>query len=269
MSFSRTELAELADVAAAVADEAGSMLLDGLDRPKSVELKGEVDLVTEYDRRAEELIARRLAERTPGFGLIGEEGVAAPTPADVPAWIVDPLDGTTNYSHGHPCFAVSIGLEHDGELLAGAIAIPALGALYRAHAGGGAACNGQPLRVSRTTELDRALVATGFPYDRRRVADDNSRELVAFMKRTQGVRRCGAAAVDLALVARGVYDGFWEPRLHAWDLAAGVVIVREAGGRATDYEGRPPDIRDGWIVASNGTLHRQMLDLLAATRAAL
>jgi myo-inositol-1(or 4)-monophosphatase len=269
MSFDPGELRELSAIASAIADEAGAMLLAGLDRPKSVSLKGEVDLVTEYDRRAEELITERLGERTPGFAVIGEEGAPDPEDPGETAWIVDPLDGTTNYSHGHPCFAVSIGFEHRGDLLAGAIAVPAVGDLLAAHAGGGATCNGRPIRVSSTAELDRALVATGFPYDRRQVDDDNSRELVAFMKRTQGVRRCGAAAVDLALVARGVYDGFWEPRLHAWDLAAGVVIVREAGGRATDYAGQAPDIRSGWIVSSNGLVHQAMLEVIASARAGL
>jgi myo-inositol-1(or 4)-monophosphatase len=269
MTLAPRELAELAAAAGAIAAEAGAMLLAGLDRPKEISLKGEVDLVTDYDRRAEELITRRLTARFPSFPVIGEEGAPAATATDAPAWIVDPLDGTTNYSHGHPCFAVSIGLEHRGELLVGAISIPALGDLYAAHAGGGASCNGDPIRVSTTALLDRALVATGFPYDRRRVDDDNSRELVAFMKRSQGVRRCGAAAVDLALVARGIYDGFWEPRLHAWDLAAGVVLVREAGGTATDYEGGDPDIRSGWIVASNGALHQRLLEVIAAARAEL
>jgi len=269
MSLARTELAELAALAGETAAEAGAMLLEGLHRPKSVELKGEVDLVTEYDRRAEDLIGARLAARTPGFTLIGEEGAPDVAAADAPAWIVDPLDGTTNYSHGHPCFAVSIGLEHRGVLLVGAIAIPALDELLTAHAGGGATCNGQPIRVSATAELDRSLVATGFPYDRRRVDDDNSRELVAFMKRSQGVRRCGAAAVDLALVARGVYDGFWEPRLHPWDLAAGAVLVREAGGRVTDYGGAELDIRAGWVVASNGSIHSRMLEVIEGVRTAL
>lgn len=247
-----------------VAAEAGALLLDGLDRPKNVVHKGEVDLVTEYDRRSEELIADRLSRRYPGFAFLGEEG--GPRGEATSMWIVDPLDGTTNYSHRHPVFAVSIGLRRGDAMVAGVIAMPALETTVWARAGGGAYCDGEPISVSKTAQLDKALLATGFPYDRRTASDDNTRELVAFMKRSQGVRRCGAAAADMAMVARGISDGFWEPRLHPWDLAAGQVIVEEAGGVVTDYEGGPLDLERGWVVAANPSLHPAMLEVISTTR---
>lgn len=247
------------------ASEAGAMLLEGLMGPKRIEHKGEVDLVTEHDRRAEELILSRLTQRFPGFGVLAEEGGGRGSSSNT-RWIVDPLDGTTNFAHGHPVFAISIGLEHEGALVAGAIAVPALGLVLWAREGGGAFANGMPTRVSERTDLGTALVATGFPYDRRTAKDDNLSEHRAFVKRAQGVRRMGAAAADLALVARGVYDGFWEPRLHPWDIAAGIVIVREAGGRVTDYEGGPPDLTECSIVATNGRVHDEMLAVIRSAR---
>ncbi len=266
MSFSEQELDELLAGAVGVAEEAGTMLLAGLSRPKQVAYKGEVDLVTEYDTRSEELIRKRLEGRFPGIGMLAEESPDETSQNEDTRWIVDPLDGTTNFSHGQPIFAVSIGLEDGEGLAAGVVDMPALGLTAWARRGGGAFCNGESIRVTERTRLDRSLLATGFPYDRRTARDDNTRELIAFMKSCQGVRRCGAAAVDLAFVARGVYDGFWEPRLHAWDLAAGVVLVREAGGNATDFSGGPLDIHAGWILASNGAIHQRMIETIGRAR---
>jgi len=267
MTFSPADLDEITEAARAAAEAAGALLLEGLGRSRRVDHKGEVDLVTEHDRRSEELIATRLERLFPEFAFFGEEGGERGRRDAESVWIVDPLDGTTNFAHGHAAFAVSIGLEHRGDLVSGVVVSPALGTSCWARSGGGAHCNGDRISVSGTRVLDEALLATGFPYDRRTATDDNSREFIAFMKRCQGNRRCGAAAVDMALVAQGVYDGFWEPRLHAWDLAAGVVLVREAGGRATDYGGDPVDVREGWIVASNGLVHDQMLEVISAARA--
>jgi myo-inositol-1(or 4)-monophosphatase len=261
------ELDEILDAIHPIADEVGALLLRGLDGPKTVDHKGEVDLVTEFDRRAQDLITTRLERRFPAFAVIAEED-EQPTGAVSPTtWIIDPLDGTTNFSHGHPLFAVSIGLEHEGELAAGVIDAPGLGSRFWARAGGGAFRDGRPIQVSATNDLGQALLATGFPYDRRTANDDNTREFVALMKRAQGIRRGGAAAIDLALTACGIYDAFWEPKLHAWDLAAGVVIVREAGGRVTGYEGDPVDIRHGWIAASNGLIHDAVLETIRIARA--
>ncbi|MDD5307208.1 MAG: inositol monophosphatase family protein [Deltaproteobacteria bacterium] len=266
MTLLPTELDEALEAARAVAAEAGALLLEGLLRPKTVTFKGDVNLVTEYDRRAEDLITSRLGRLFPGFGILAEEGGVAGKADAHARWIIDPLDGTTNFSHGHPVFAVSIGLEDGGTPVAGVVAMPGLGVTVWARRGGGAFRNGEPVRVSNAAEIGVALVATGFPYDRRTARDDNTREYAAFVKRAQGVRRCGAAAVDLALTACGVYDGYWEPRLKPWDLAAGVVLVREAGGIATDYEGTEIDIHKGWILAAGPRLHQPMLEILRDAR---
>jgi myo-inositol-1(or 4)-monophosphatase len=269
VTLSPVELDEVVAEARRVADDAAALLLAGLGRVTCVAHKGEVDLVTDYDRRAEELILERLLGRFPGWAVRAEEsGVHGDASAET-IWLVDPLDGTTNFSHGHPVFAVSLGLAHAGELVAGVVTAPALGFSVWARRGGGALSNGAPARVSSTDRLEAALVATGFPYDRRTARDDHTREYVAFVKRTLGLRRCGAAAVDLALVARGVYDGYFEPRLHPWDVAAGAVIVAEAGGRVTDYDGAPMEPARGWIAASNGLIHEEMLSLIREARSTL
>lgn len=269
MTLGARELDELLEAAAGIAGEAAALLASGFGRAHAVEHKGAVDLVTEYDRRAEELIVGRLLAEFPAFAVCAEERGTYGDPKAGTLWFVDPLDGTTNFSHGHPAFAVSIGLEHQGELVLGVVTAPALGFSAGARRGGGAFSDGAPIRVSATALLGDALVATGFPYDRRTATDDNTREYFAFVKRAQGVRRLGAAAVDLALVARGVYDGFFEQRLKPWDLAAGAVLVAEAGGRVTDYAGAPVDPRRGWIAASNGLVHEELLALIREARADL
>ena len=269
MTLGPVELDEVVAEARAVAADAAALLLAGLGKVSCVAHKGEVDLVTEYDHRSEALIVQRLLDRFPGWAVQAEESGAFGDAAAETTWLVDPLDGTTNFSRGHPVFAVSLGLVHGGELVAGVVTAPALGFSVWARRGGGAFSNGAPAHVSSTDRLEAALVATGFPYDRRTAHDDNTREYVAFVKRALGLRRCGAAAVDLALVARGVYDGYFEPRLHPWDVAAGAVIVAEAGGLVTDYDGAPMDPSRGWIAASNGMIHAQMLSLIREARSTL
>ncbi len=269
MSLLDKELDEIVSAARRVAVQAGDLLLLGLNQPKRVEYKGAVDLVTQYDRQAEDFIRQQLKERFYEIDMLAEENQGESRKGVSARWIVDPLDGTTNFSHDHPVFAVSIGLEERGELKAGVVTIPTLGLTMWARQGGGAFCNDERIRVSGQKDLCKSLIATGFPYDRRTVRDDNTREFCAFIKKTQGVRRMGAAAVDLALVARGVFDGFFEPRLHPWDLAAGVVLVREAGGNVTDYNGAPIDIHKGWVVASNNRIHNEMLALIKQARKTL
>ncbi|MBW2275984.1 MAG: inositol monophosphatase, partial [Deltaproteobacteria bacterium] len=191
MTLEPRDLDEIVTGAHAVADQAGALLLEGLHGPKTIDHKGDVDLVTDYDRRAQDLIARGLAERFPGFALLAEEDGAPGDSAATTTWIVDPLDGTTNFSHGHPLFAISIGLEHEGKLVAGVIDLPALGSRFWARTGSGAFQDGKSISVSTNEDLNRALLATGFPYDRRKSTDDNTAELVALMKRAEGVRRGG------------------------------------------------------------------------------
>jgi myo-inositol-1(or 4)-monophosphatase len=265
MSFSKEQLDDILGEMRGAATDAGKILLDGLGKPTQIEYKGAVDLVSQYDRRAEDLIRKRLGRSFPDIGMLAEESVDLCDYKTETKWIVDPLDGTTNYLHGHPFFAVSIGLEDSGSIVAGVIAVPALNLTMWARSGGGTFCNGLKAKVSSNFVLDKSLVATGFPYDRRLSDDDNTRQFVAFMKRSQGVRRCGAAAVDLAFVSKGVYDGFWEPKLHAWDLAAGVLLVNEAGGRVTDYTGGPIDIYKGYVLASNRHIHEEMIEVLLGT----
>lgn len=248
-----------------IAERASEILLSGFRRPDAppAELKGEIDLVTEFDRRSEDLIRTELARSFPGFDVVAEEGGGTPSGTRPVVW-VDPLDGTTNYAHGHPFFSVSIGIADGRDLSAGVVHAPALGWTFTAAAGAGTTKNGAPCRVSRVGDLGRALLATGFPYDRRTSDDANFTEFVALKRRAQGVRRCGCASIDLCLVAEGTYDGYWEKKLQPWDLAAGAICVAEAGGRLSDWDAGPADVRRGALVATNGLVHDALVSALSA-----
>ncbi|HEX2572158.1 MAG TPA: inositol monophosphatase family protein [Polyangia bacterium] len=281
MSSTRDDLkADPLTIALAAATQAGELLLEGLGRHHASSTKeSSIDLVTEYDRRAEEVILRVLLQAFPGDEVLAEEsglvgaGGSSTASAAGPAegavrrrWIVDPLDGTTNFAHGLPFFAVSIACEEARgearELLAGVVHAPALGLCFAARRGGGATCNGQPIHVSEEAELGRSLLATGFPYDRQTSLENNFDQFFAFQRRVQGVRRVGAAALDLALTARGAFDGYWEMKLKPWDLAAGALLVREAGGTVTGWQGEPLVIEKGAAVATNGRIHGAVLEVL-------
>ncbi|HEY3357358.1 MAG TPA: inositol monophosphatase family protein [Polyangia bacterium] len=251
----------------ALAGEAAAILREGHGRAQPIELKGPVDLVTEYDRRVEALIVRRLRAADPQARIVGEEGGAQGSAGAERVWYVDPLDGTTNFAHGLPIFSVSIALYVAGEPRCGLVHAPALGWEFAASRGGGATLNGDAIRVSATATLDGALLVTGFPYDRRTTSELNLDNFGAFVRRTQGVRRLGSAALDLCFVARGWLDGYWERKLHPWDVAAGALIAAEAGARLTDLAGGPPHVEQGEIVASNGRIHDAMLAVLADVRA--
>jgi myo-inositol-1(or 4)-monophosphatase len=253
--------------AEAVAREAGELTRRTYRRRPAVRYKsGTVDLVTQTDVEAEALIQRRLAERFPGHGLLAEEGTGAAGDAEA-VWIVDPIDGTTNFAHGHPCYCVSIALALRGALVVGVVHAPALGVTWAARRGGGATRDGEPVRVSTTPTLGLALCASGFPYDRASAADNNVDEWGAMIRHTQGLRCCGSAAIDLALVADGTYDAYWEKRLKPWDVAAGALIVTEAGGRVTALDGDGPV--PPWpevIVATNGHVHDELRSALRQIR---
>jgi myo-inositol-1(or 4)-monophosphatase len=248
------------NVAIAAAREAGALLRAGYGQTLAVEHKSAIDLVTDYDRRAEALILARLRAAFPDHAVNAEESGRSAGSAH--EWLVDPLDGTTNYAHGFPVFSVSLALTLGGEPAVGVVYDPLRDELFTAQAGQGAALNGSPLRVSAVADLDRALLATGFAYDVRTRAHNNLAEFSRFLLRCQGVRRAGSAALDCAWVAAGRLDGYWELSIQPWDVAAGALLVREAGGLVTTPAGGPDFLAQGAILASNGRLHAEMLAVL-------
>jgi myo-inositol-1(or 4)-monophosphatase len=251
----------VAEVGTAAALAAGKLLMERLKTDFAVSHKGAVNLVTEVDLAAEELIVSSLRGAFPGHTILAEEKHSQSVPGPC-TWIIDPLDGTTNYAHGFPAFAVSIGFEAGGELEWGAVCNPNLGELFTARRGGGAFLNGAPLRVSSTDDLGSSLLATGFPYDIRTSSVTNLEYFAEFAKQSRGVRRAGSAALDFAYVAAGRLDGFWEFKLSPWDCAAGYLLVREAGGLVTNLLGGAGTIYDRQCVVSNGLIHEQMLSTI-------
>ena len=259
---------ECLDVAVEAALRAGDMLQTRFGRKQKVRYKGIVDLVTEMDHRSQNVILRHLKRHFPAHGFLSEEMPAAPVASDC-LWIIDPLDGTTNYAHGFPIYSVSIAFMVQDEIVAGAVYCPTLRELFTAERGQGARLNGKRLRVSTVSRLDRALLATGFPYDIRTTRDNNISYFTRFIRAAQAVRRAGSAALDLCYLAAGRFDGFWEIKLKSWDIAAGMLMVAEAGGVLTDFAGDPLDPhRPTRVVASNGRIHRAMLDILSHRRTA-
>ena len=264
--------AEARDIALEVGALAGRALLAGWGHAGAIRAKDhDTDLVTEWDGRIEALIARELAARAPGVAILGEELGERPSERGDPGeqasrnarWVVDPIDGTVNFAHALPIFAVSIGFERGGEPEAGVVVAPALGWTWAAARGAGATWNGAPISVSTTARIDRALLTTGFPYDRRESPRNNFDAWTHMQLVAGAVRRLGAASLDLCFVAAGWLDGYWEMKLKAWDLSAGAIIVREAGGRVTALDGGPFVSASGEVVASNGAVHDALLAELA------
>ena len=256
---------EKAGTEAAVA--AGALLMKRFRTKLTVTHKGVIDLVTEVDLAAEALIVSALQREFPGCAVLAEEGHTGAARGPV-TWIIDPLDGTTNYAHGLPFFSVSIGLEVDGELEFGVVHIPALEEVFTAHRGLGARLNGVQVRVSCTSSLSASLLTTGFPYDIRTSRETNLEYFAEFSRRSFAVRRAGSAARDFCYVAAGRYDGFWEIKLNPWDCAAGYLMVREAGGRVTNFRGQAGSIYDRECLATNGLIHDAMLNILCQPGAA-
>jgi myo-inositol-1(or 4)-monophosphatase len=256
------------NVAIEAALEAGRFLRYSVGRVKTVETKHgeERNLVSEIDRGSEEKIISIIRRHYPSHGILAEESGASKPDAEY-TWIIDPLDGTTNFLHGLPVFSVTIGIEHRGEIIAGAIYDPNQDVLFTAEKGSGAYANGQRLNVSRTGELINSLLMTGFPYDIAGNPDHAVEHFVNFLMASRGIRRFGSAALDLCYVAAGRLDGFWEVNLHPWDMAAGILLVTEAGGRVSDFEGAPLSIYGKKVVASNGVIHDAMVAVLAQARA--
>ncbi len=259
------EPSTLGEVARAAAKRAGQLLGEGFGEAHQFRYKSSrVDLVTEFDRRSEEEIIGVIREHFPDHGILAEESKSFETAAEY-RWIIDPLDGTTNYAHGFPLFAVSIAVERRGELLLGIVYSPVLDELFFAQAGKGASLNGEPIKVSRTDHLHGSMLATGFPYNLDRI-EANLIHFGNFAHRAQAVRRTGSAALDLCYVACGRFDGFWELDLKPWDVAAGALIIGEAGGEVSDFSGGELDIYGDEALASNGRIHQEMIQVLGEQR---
>jgi myo-inositol-1(or 4)-monophosphatase len=259
------DINDFARIGMEVTAEAGRLLLERFHTEFTISHKGTVNLVTDVDLAAEELIVSTIRKAFPDHCILAEERHSQNRGQGI-VWVIDPLDGTTNYAHGYPVFSVSIGLEIGGEVEWGAVFDPTRNELFSARRGFGATCNGIPLGVSQTPSLGASLLATGFPYDIQTDSRNNLDNFCAFAVRTQGIRRAGSAAIDLCYVAAGRFDGFWELKLNPWDCAAGSLIVKEAGGTVTNFSGRPASIYEREIVASNGLIHAEMLDVLTKIR---
>jgi myo-inositol-1(or 4)-monophosphatase len=253
---------EHCEAARVAAKEAGRILMEGFGRRPQVYYKGRINLVTDMDRRSEAAIVDFLHRRFPDYTILSEEGQGHAGKSEA-RWIVDPLDGTTNYAHGFPIFSVSIALEQRGEIRCGVVYDPSREEWFTALRGGGARLNEELIHVSDTDRITEALLATGFPYDVKESPENNLNHFRNFMMQAQAVRRPGVASIDLAYVAAGRVDGFWEYKLKPWDIAAGALLVSEAGGTVTDFKGGPLDLFRAEIVASNGLIHHAMLQVLA------
>ena len=242
-----------------IAREAGALLSKYFERRVAFELKGEHDLVTEADRASEQLVIERLSAHFPSHSIVAEEG-GGHTGSSEYCWYVDPLDGTTNFAHGFPMYNITMALEQSGELIAGVIFDPEHNEMFTAERGSGAYLNNRRIRVSKVNRLENTLVATGFP-SKKRHENVNIHFYYQLAMVTHGVRRAGSAALDLAYVASGRLDGFWEFGLNPWDMAAGILLIREAGGKCSDMKDGPVNLRGPHLLADNGLVHQQIVDL--------
>lgn len=249
------------EVAMAAAKEAGRIQMEHFGHSHSIEYKGETNPVTVVDKLCDQTIAQMILSAFPDHDLLTEESLFEMKGSPW-KWIIDPLDGTTNYFHGYPCFCISIGLEVEGEMKLGVVYNPILNELFYAEKGEGAYLNGNRIFVSHEDRLNQSFLCTGFPYDVRENADFYLRYFREFIVKSFALRRPGSAAIDLCYLAMGRFDGFWEFKLHAWDVAAGSLMITEARGRVTDFQGQPFSIYSGEILASNGLIHEEMLRVI-------
>ena len=262
MKPSVNELRGFRRFASAAAKDAGILLIKKSKSKNRVNYKGRVNLVTEADLASEKLITRQISRDYPHHSILAEEQTDLDRDGDY-RWIIDPLDGTTNYAHGFPVYCVSIALEYKGEAIVGAVYDPTREELFSVAKGLGASLNGKKIKVSTENKLEKSLLATGFPYDIGTSRENNLSHFGRFAKVARGIRRAGSAALDLCYLACGRFDGFWELKLSPWDTAAGHLIVLEAGGKVTDFTGKEYSIYDKYILASNGKIHNQMKKVLA------
>jgi len=241
--------------------QAGKILKKGFNKNKSYRQKGPIDLVTEWDFKSQESVVAELKSFYPDFDFLVEEAGIKRQPSPF-CWILDPIDGTTNFVHGFPFFCVSLALFYKNIELLGIVYNPILKETYSAKVNSGAFFNGKPIQVSSWKSVSQGLIATGFPYNIKELQSPIIKRLGQVMTTAQGVRRPGSAALDLCLVARGVFDGFWEQNLKPWDTAAGILIVKEAGGRVSDFSDHPFRVKEKEILATNGLIHEEMIELL-------
>jgi myo-inositol-1(or 4)-monophosphatase len=260
-TFSTKVPITLLDDAIRISRLAGTLLKERLSTDFDISYKGDVDIVTDVDRAAQDLIEGEIRIRYPDHGILAEEDLVFEGTSGY-QWIVDPLDGTTNYAHRFPVFSVSIAIAYEGETVCGVVYNPISDEMFKAVRGEGASLNAFPIRVSKISSLNRSLLGTGFPYDIRGTGDTNLDHFRNFALHTQGIRRCGSAALDLCFVACGRLDGFWELNLKPWDIAAGALVVREAGGITSDFEAVPLGLDGSRVLASNGRIHEEMLEIL-------
>ena len=249
-----------------VVNNAGRIVAANIDQAKEIRHKGRIDLVTEIDVKSEEYLKKHLSRVAPGAGFLAEESSEDANPRGNPqdlVWIIDPIDGTTNYAHGLPSVAVSVALWDKGRPLLGVINLPVLGEMFACFAGGGAFRNGDPIRVTGTRDLEQSLLATGFPYAIEEYLPEILKNFESLLPKVRGIRRSGAAALDLVYVACGRFDAFYESGLKPWDTAAGLLLVTEAGGRVSRYDGSTEYVLgDQNILASNGLIHAAVAGLL-------
>ncbi|NIQ02151.1 MAG: inositol monophosphatase [Nitrospinaceae bacterium] len=248
-------------VAVEAARAAGRIQKERADRVGEIQYKGEINVVTEVDLLCEKEVIGRIKKQFPTHAFLAEESGVTEGDADH-MWIIDPLDGTVNYAHGYPCYCVSIGYQRKGEVVVGVVYNPCLDELFVAERGKGATLNEKPIAVSATTELKKSLLATGFAYDINEASDNNLDHFQNFIKACQALRRPGSAAMDLCYTAMGRFEGFWELKLHPWDYAAGWLMIEEAGGKVTRFDGSPFQMGDRSVLSSNGHIHQAMVDVL-------
>lgn len=267
MPLSSIEYQTITQIAILAAKQGGAILLDYAKKGFKVHKKEQaIDLVTEADLHAEKVIIATIQHAFPEHQILSEEQGRQDTPDHPIKWIIDPLDGTTNFTHGFPMYNVSIGVEHEGTCILGVIYDPTRDELFLGQQGRGATLNDTPIHVSTAPKLAEALLVTGFPYDVHTATDNNLKECCALTLRARGMRRTGTAALDLCYIACGRLDGFWELKLKPWDTAAGKVIVEEAGGTITNYLGEPYSIYGDTLIATNGLIHQEMIEVLRNQR---
>lgn len=252
------------DIAEIAARQAGKIITESLGKVKEISFKTlQSNLVTEVDKKSEEIIIDILLSEYPDFDILAEESGASSTKNSEYMWVIDPLDGTTNFTHSLPIFSISIGLLKGNEILAGVVYDPSRDHMFKAETTKGAFLNNKRLHISKNKDIKKSLLVTGFPYNVEQNPDHCFERFIMMTMESRAVRRLGSAALDFAYVAAGIFDGFWEVKLNPWDIAAGLLLVREAGGKVTNFVGEESDIFNKQILASNGFIHKKMIELLA------